>query len=211
MDWKWSLMFLILSSCYHTTRSQVDHKLVKKYFIDIYNRALIKAMKEQDSLIDRSSNFAPFFQENKDHVNVKSSNFAPYVDNYEVFHEKGQKLTKGVKKKPSPGSFHSPEAHSGWRGPPPHPHHKHKHHTHHHKHTNEHKHAHQHTHEQSHEHKHKAKHKHVHKHEHHHEHNHHHKHKDDHDHGHDHKHAHKHVHSHKVGADFHRFKLILLF
>ena len=194
-------MFLILSSCYRTTQSQVDHKLVKKYFIDIYNRALIKAMKEQDSLIDRSSNFAPFFQENKDHVNVKSSNFAPYVDNYEVFHEKGENLVKGVKKKPSPGTFQLADAHSGWRGPPPHPHHKHKHHTHHHKHTNEHKHAHEHTHEQSHEHKHKAKHKHVHKHEHHHEHNHHHKHKDDHDHGHDHKHAHKHVHSHKVGGD----------
>ena len=107
MDWKWSLMFLILmSSCYHTTQAQVDHKLVKKYFIDIYNRALIKAMKEQDTLTDRSSSFAPLFKEN-----MKSSNFSPYAENYDVFHDKREKLTKkGVKKKPSTGSlFQSPE------------------------------------------------------------------------------------------------------
>ena len=111
-------MFLILSSCYRITQpQQLDHKLVKKYFIDLYNRALIKAMKDQDSLNDRSSNYSPFFQENKDKSNVKSSNFSPYNDKHQVFHEEEDKRKKGVKKKAS-ASFHSPDAHHGWRGPP---------------------------------------------------------------------------------------------
>jgi len=149
----------------------MDHKLVKKYFIDLYNQALVMAMKEQDIMDERKSQFTAF------------NNYEPYK-NHKEFNE-----IKPVKA----------EAHHNWKGGPP-PHHKHKHHTHYHQHTNEHKHAHKHEHEQKHNHKHSAKHKHVHKHEHHHEHNHHHKHKDNHDHGHDHKHSHRHLHSHKNNA-----------
>ena len=179
MDWRWIVITLVFYSTLITSQD-INHKLVKKYFIDLYNQALVKAMREQEK-IDRKSN----------------SNFEPYNHGQSI--SKYKPFTPFNQPKPSSGSQilegHSP--HSHWKGGPP-PHHKHKHHTHYHQHTNEHKHAHKHDHKQTHTHKHSAKHKHVHKHEHHHEHNHHHKHKDDHDHGHDHKHSHKHLHSHKV-------------
>ena len=155
---------------------QLDHKLVKRYFIDLYNQALVRAMREQEQ--DASK---------------RKSSFTPYKS-HDIFKSAAAKV-------PSSG-FQSSQPHAHWKGgpPPAPPHHKHKHHTHQHQHKNTHQHAHTHKHDNQHQHKHSAKHKHVHKHEHHHEHNHHHKHKDEHQHGHDHKHGHKHVHSHKVSS-----------
>lgn len=171
----------------------VDHQKVKKYFLELYNQALQKAMKEQDNKEgiptmhsdtnefrgfheDHSSSFSNFDDKNHNRFGIESNRHEGF-DGFES------------------NTFSNPVQHTSLRRGGHH--HKHHHHQHSHKHTNDHKHAHKHLHEQSHEHKHSAKHQHVHKHEHHHEHNHHHKHKEAHEHKQDHKHSHKHLHSHK--------------
>merc|ERR1711983_450361 len=161
MDWRWIVITLVFYST--LIRSQdINHKLVKKYFIDLYNQALVKAMREQEKT-DRKSNFQPY--KNGQSLS-KYKPFTPYNQ-----------------PKPSSGAqnleVHSP--HSHWKGPP-HPQHKHKHHTHYHQHSNEHKHAHKHDHKQKHEHNHEHNHHHKHKDDHDH----------GHDHKHSHKHLHSH-------------------
>ena len=178
-------------------RRVVDHRKVKKYFLELYNEALAKAMKEQEEGYSESSERGlDFGFKNGNSFPASPSKFTKFGD----FKSEGPSFG---------GSSYKENGFTGFNRNPvqsqiPHTlhrrgghHHKHHHHKHSHEHTNDHKHAHKHLHEQSHEHKHSAKHQHVHKHEHHHEHNHHHKHKEDHEHKQDHKHSHKHLHAHK--------------
>ena len=189
----------------------VDHGKVKKYFLELYNEALSKAMRDQETEKEdfeytRNSEKRGFNFGTKSfsgYYNEKPTSFYnPEFDHFDEdshpkgFHE-GPKHKQGFAgfgvnsvKAPVKTNKHTAHFSGGHK-------HKHHHHKHSHEHTNDHKHAHKHLHEQSHEHKHSAKHQHVHKHEHHHEHNHHHKHKEDHEHKQDHKHAHKHLHAHK--------------
>ena len=172
---------------YNDADNTVNTMIVKKQFVELYNQALAKAKKEQDSKFDfensrrrnsifdqMSTNFATNVFSDFDHVKkTPKAEFVGYdYENYETF--------KGEHK------------------------HKHHHHKHSHQHENNHEHAHQHLQEHAHAHKHSAKHLHKHKHEHHHEHNHHHKHKEDHDHEEDHKHDHEHTHKHKQGGSWRR-------
>jgi len=191
----------------------VDHGKVKKYFLELYNEALVKAVKEQE---DKEIGINDFRNSEKRGMDFGIKGFSGY-EHKDAPSFSGSKFPKFSEFKKSQQSYdrdierdndhehgftgldqnsvrsqiqHTSHRRGGH-------HHKHNHHKHDHQHTNDHKHAHKHLHDQSHEHKHSAKHQHVHKHEHHHEHNHHHKHKEDHEHKQDHKHAHKHLHAHK--------------
>jgi len=185
----------------------VDHGVVKKYFLELYNEALTKAMRDQeeeetnDHEYSRNSEKMGFGSNSiSGYSDERQSSFSnPEFHKFETpsypssFHKEADHGFSGFAeasgKAQVQGNKHTAHGYHGY--------HKHKHHKHQHEHTNDHKHAHKHLHEQSHEHKHSAKHQHMHKHEHHHEHNHHHKHKEDHEHKQDHKHGHKHLHQHK--------------
>ena len=176
----------------------VDHSLVKKYFLEMYNKALRRAIMEQEAAageakqpldpLRRSSFNQAFGSAMKGKFGKEQ--YTGYnrveVDELEEQERRGgggvQAFAGGVEPF---GGGHK---------------HKHHHHKHSHEHTNEHEHEHKHLHEHEEEHKHKAKHQHVHKHEHHHEHNHHHKHKEEHEHEEEHKHEHSHEHAHKGGS-----------
>jgi hypothetical protein len=183
----------------------VDHGKVKKYFLELYNEALAKAMKEQDDDYSHSSekrgiNFGAKGFSGFKLDNPSSSDFGSKFPKFGDYNSDNKDLDRDMYQEQgftgfNPNPIQSQTQHTSLRRGGHH--HKHHHHKHSHEHTNDHKHAHKHLHEQSHEHKHSAKHQHVHKHEHHHEHNHHHKHKEDHEHKQDHKHSHKHLHAHK--------------
>ena len=165
----------------------VDHSLVKKYFLEMYNKALRRAIMEQEAQsqtsdpLRRSGFNQAFGSAMKGKFGKEQYTGYKTVELDQLEQERGgvQAFTGGVEPF---GGGHK---------------HKHHHHKHSHTHTNEHEHEHKHLHEHEEEHKHKAKHQHVHKHEHHHEHNHHHKHKEEHEHEEEHKHEHSHEHLHK--------------
>lgn len=201
----------------------LDHSKVKKYFMEMYNEALTKAMIEQEEQKEnqnqednserrgsfdemKTSYQSPFLKKQDPDVSDEVRPFVTEHDNdFKSKFQVGSRLapfkdpidTRRPKKiRPEVNQFtaHSYGGHK----------HKHHHHKHSHEHSAEHKHAHEHLQEHSHEHKHTGKHQHVHKHEHHHEHNHHHKHKEAHEHKQDHKHAHKHQHQHKGSGSWRR-------
>ena len=166
----------------------VDHSLVKKYFLELYNKALRRAIMEQEAAAKAQQHLDPLRRSsfNGAFGSAMKSKFGKEgARGYSSakLEEQGrggvQAFTTGVEPF---GGGHK---------------HKHHHHKHTHLHENEHEHEHKHLHEHEEEHKHKAKHQHVHKHEHHHEHNHHHKHKEEHEHEEEHKHEHSHEHAHK--------------
>ena len=169
----------------------VDHSLVKKYFLEMYNKALKRAIIEQEAASGKSdplrrSSFNQAFgsaMKGKFGKEQYTGYNTVELDKVEEQERGGvQAFANGVEPF---GGGHK---------------HKHHHHKHSHTHTNDHEHEHKHLHEHEEEHKHKAKHQHVHKHEHHHEHNHHHKHKEEHEHEEEHKHEHSHEHAHKGGS-----------
>lgn len=193
----------------------VDHRLVKKYFLEMYNEALKKAVKEQEEM-EKSGG-----QPRRDGEHLRRSTFSQMSKQFgEAIKESGAGAfgTDGHWGRLSFGGgggdqYHGYDEDSSQDGDLGRIHgvaqyndiapfgsghkHKHHHHEHSHSHTNDHKHVHKHLHEHEESHEHKAKHQHVHKHEHHHEHNHHHKHQEGHEHEEEHKHAHKHEHAHK--------------
>ena len=174
----------------------VDHSLVKKYFLEMYNKALRKAIMEQEATSGKTQPSDPLRRSSFNQAFGSAMKGKFGKEQYTGYNtveldrveeqERGQGGVQAFAGGVEPfGGGHK---------------HKHHHHKHSHTHTNEHEHEHKHLHEHEEEHKHKAKHQHVHKHEHHHEHNHHHKHKEEHEHEEEHKHEHSHEHAHKGGS-----------
>ena len=178
----------------------VDHSLVKKYFLEMYNVALKKATAEQEAIREKTAEIDKKEEEPVDANRRRSFNGmtqtfgSPMKGKFGKEQHVGYNYGETVEDHPRSGVDAYATGVQPFGGGHKH---KHHHHRHEHEHSNDHKHAHQHLHEHEEEHKHKAKHQHVHKHEHHHEHNHHHKHKEAHEHAEDHKHNHKHQHAHK--------------
>ena len=54
-----SCCLVILLAWAPTIKPTVDHGLVKKYFVDIYNEALVRAMREQGDVKRRSHDDTP--------------------------------------------------------------------------------------------------------------------------------------------------------
>ena len=170
----------------------VDHSLVKKYFLEMYNKALRRAIAEQEAASGKSdplrrSSFNQAFG------SAMKGKFGKeqYTGYNTVELDRVEEQEQGARVQAFAGGV---QPFGGGHK------HKHHHHKHSHLHTNDHEHEHKHLHEHEEEHKHKAKHQHVHKHEHHHEHNHHHKHKEEHEHEEEHEHKHTHEHAHKGGS-----------
>ena len=158
-----SLIFYNLGTI--STQNNVNQNLVKKYFIELYNQALARAMKEQDMAFERKTDFVPY-------------------NNFEAYHDEEK-----LKKKPE-----VLDQHSGWTHPPHHKHKHHTHHHQHtnqHKHAHQHQHQQNHDHKHSAKHKHVHKHEHHHEHNHHHKHKADHEHDEKHKHSHKHIHSHK--------------------
>ena len=180
----------------------VDHGLVKKYFLQLYNSALAKAMQEQEEQ-EKVEGEGEQGEQGEQGDPLRRSTFGQAFSSTmkgkfggagQGGQHSGYKSTVELEEAPRGGVQPYAGGVQAFGGGHKHKHHHHKHS---HSHTNDHSHAHKHLHEHEEEHKHKAKHQHVHKHEHHHEHNHHHKHKEGHEHEEEHKHAHSHEHAHK--------------
>ena len=62
------LVLTVIFSCSPTIKSAVDHGLVKKYFLELYNEALVRAMQEQGQVQEKPvrrsyDHFIPYSQQ----------------------------------------------------------------------------------------------------------------------------------------------------